>query len=163
MQNQLYIVDPPWQGDHNFVTESNDTFCDEKNYFNLIWINFAILLMFICSYLYVINKLFTKKERSMPSARKQKAREKRCRQSDVMSDVENLDILLETYSKNEINSQLSGNEDNVDWRSNERQTNTNPSGDDFRTLLNTNSIGNSDMTSETVRKINSEITSQVSS
>ena len=70
--------------------------------------------MFICSYLYVINKLFTKKERSMPSARKQKAREKRCRQSDVMSDVENLDILLETYSRNEINSQLSGNEDNVD-------------------------------------------------
>ena len=99
----------------------------------------------------------------MPSTRKQKAREKRSRQSDVVSDIETLDVMLGTYSKIEINSQLSGNEDNVDRRSNERQTNTNRSGDDFKTLLNTNSIGNSDMTSETVGMIHSEITSQVSS
>ena len=89
----------------------------------------------------------------MPSTGKQKAREMRSRQSDVMSGIENLDVLLGSYSRNETNSQLSGNEDNMDRMSNERQTNTNQSGDDFRTLLNTNSIGNSDVTSETVRMI----------
>ena len=38
---------------------------------------------------------------------------------------------------------------------------TNPSGDDFRILLNKNNIGNSDITIETLQMINSEITSQV--
>ena len=90
----------------------------------------------------------------MPSARKQRSKEKRSRQSDVM---------LGTYSRNGVDSQLSENEENLDRRSNERQTNTNPSGDDYRTLLNTNSVGNNDMTSDNVRLINSEITSQVSS
>ena len=99
----------------------------------------------------------------MPSTRKQKAREKRSRQPDVMSDMKHLDVMFETYSRNGVDSQLGENEENLDRRSNERQTNTNPSGDDFRTLLNTNSVGNSHMTSETVRRINSEITSQVSS
>ena len=47
----------------------------------------------------------------------------------------------------------------MDQRSNERQTKPNPSGDDFRTLLNTNSVGNSEFASETIRLINSEITS----
>ena len=31
----------------------------------------------------------------MPSVRKQRAREKRSRQSDVMSDLENVDLMLE--------------------------------------------------------------------
>ena len=42
----------------------------------------------------------------MPSTRKQKAREKRSRQSDVMSDLENVDILLGSYSRNELDCQL---------------------------------------------------------
>ena len=49
----------------------------------------------------------------------------------------------------------------MDQRSNERQTKTNPSGDDLRAFLNTNRVGNSDITPETVRIINSEITNQV--
>ena len=77
--------------------------------------------------------------------------------------MEKLDVMLGKYSRNEVDSQLSENNENLDQGYNERQTNTNPSGDDFRTLLNTNSVGNSDMTSETVRMINNEITSQVSS
>ena len=76
----------------------------------------------------------------MPSTRKQKAKEKRSRQSDVMSDVEILDVMLGTYSRNEMDSQLSDNDENMDQRSNERLTNTNPNGDDFRTLFNTNSV-----------------------
>ena len=59
MQNQLYIVDPPWQGDNNFPTESNDTLCDKLHYLNLVLINFEILLIFVLLYLHVINKLFT--------------------------------------------------------------------------------------------------------
>ena len=33
----------------------------------------------------------------MPSTRKQKAREKRSRQSNVMSDIENLDVMLGNF------------------------------------------------------------------
>ena len=87
----------------------------------------------------------------MPSTRKQKAREKRSRQSDVMSDMENLNAMLETYSRNGVDSQLSENVENLDRKSYERQTNTNPSDNDFRTLLNNNSVGNSEMISKTVR------------
>ena len=47
----------------------------------------------------------------MASIRKQKAREKRSsRQSDLMSDMENLDKMLESYSRNEAESQVSENE-----------------------------------------------------
>ena len=99
----------------------------------------------------------------MPSTRKQKAGEKRSRQSDVMSDLENLDVMLETYSRNGVDSQLGENVENLHRKSNERQTNTNPSDIDFRTLLKNNSVGNSELTSETVRLANSEITSQISS
>ena len=35
----------------------------------------------------------------MPSTRKQKAREKRSRQSDVMSDIENMDVMLGNYQE----------------------------------------------------------------
>ena len=37
----------------------------------------------------------------MPSTRKQKAKEKRSRQSDVLSDIENLDVMLGNYQENE--------------------------------------------------------------
>ena len=37
----------------------------------------------------------------MPSTRKQKAREKRSRQSGVMSDIENLDVMLENYQESD--------------------------------------------------------------
>ena len=35
----------------------------------------------------------------MPSTRKQKAKGKRTRQSDVMSDIENLDVVLGSYQR----------------------------------------------------------------
>ena len=38
----------------------------------------------------------------MPSTRKQKARDKRCRQSDVMSDFENMDVMLGNFPKNDF-------------------------------------------------------------
>ena len=56
---------------------------------------------------------------SMPSTRNQKAKEKRSRQSNMTSDMENLDVILESYPRNEVESQLSENEENTDRRSNE--------------------------------------------
>ena len=47
----------------------------------------------------------------MPSTRKQKAKEKRSRQSDVMSDIENLDAMLGNYANSDIRDQ-----DTVDQR-----------------------------------------------
>ena len=41
--------------------------------------------------------------------------------------MENLVVMLGTYSKNEVDSQLSENDENMDQRSYERQTNTNDS------------------------------------
>ena len=67
--------------------------------------------------------------------------------------MENLDVMLGTYSRNEVHSQLSENEENIDQRSNERQTNTNP-------VLEAVS---SEIISDAVRMINIENTSQVSS
>ena len=80
-----------------------------------------------------------------------------------MSDMKNLDVMLGNYSRIGAESQLNENEGKIDIGSIEQQTNINPSGEDFRTLLNTNSVGSSEITAETVRMINSEITSQVSS
>ena len=96
----------------------------------------------------------------MPSTRKQKAREKRSRQSDVMSDLENVDIMLGNYSRNELDSQLGERETELNLESNGLQT-ANPISEDFRSLINTNSRENSEITIETARLINNEITSQV--
>ena len=41
----------------------------------------------------------------MPSTGKQKAKEKRSWQSDVMSDIENLDVMLGSYQRESSDSQ----------------------------------------------------------
>ena len=96
----------------------------------------------------------------MPSTRKQKAKVKRSRQSDVMSDLKNVDIMLGNYSRNELDSQLGDRETELDLESNGLQT-ANPTSEDFRSLIITNSRENSEITIETARLINNEITSQV--
>ena len=96
----------------------------------------------------------------MPSTRKQKAREKKSRQSDVMSDLENVDIMLGSYSRNELDCQLGEREAELDLESNGPQT-SNTISEDFRSLINTNSRENSEITIETARLINNEITSQM--
>ena len=84
----------------------------------------------------------------MPSTRKQTP-EKQSRHSDVMSDMENLGAFIGSYSRNEAESQLNENEEHTDRRSNKRQSNplihSNPSGDDFKSLRNTNSAGSSEI------------------
>ena len=77
-----------------------------------------------------------------------------------MSDLENVDIMLGNYSRNELDSQLGERETELDLESNGPQT-ANPISEDFRSLINTNSRENSEITIETARLINNEITSQV--
>ena len=62
----------------------------------------------------------------MPSTRKQKAREKRSRQSDVMSDIENLDIMLGNYQESDQvrDENLSDTGLNLDSRKSNKQVNS---------------------------------------
>ena len=57
----------------------------------------------------------------MPSTRKQKAREKRSRQSDVMSDIENLDVMLGSYQRENSESRNEIEENTLDQRSDRRE------------------------------------------
>ena len=57
----------------------------------------------------------------MPSTRKQKAKEKRSRQSDVMSDIENLDVMLGNYANSDIIDQDTVDQIEIDPESSRRQ------------------------------------------
>ena len=94
----------------------------------------------------------------MPSTRKQKAKERRSRQLDIMSDVGNVDVMLGSYSGNIEGNDHSENELNLDSESGRLQRNSNVTGEAFRSLL-TNSRENSEITIETTRLINDEISS----
>ena len=98
----------------------------------------------------------------MPSTRKQKAREKRSRQSDVLSDIENLDVMLGNYQENEQFREENVTERESDLESEGRQRDTIPVESNYRSLLNTNLSENSEITVETSRAIISEISSQMS-
>ena len=97
----------------------------------------------------------------MPSTRKQKAREKRSRQSDVMSDIENLDVMLGSYQRENNEFRGENNENTLDQRSDEREG-QDRNVEDYQTFLNNNPSENSCLTIETSRVIISEISSQMS-
>ena len=97
---------------------------------------------------------------SMPSIRKQKAKEQCRRQLDMLSDVENVDIKLGNYSRDNEENNASENEVNIDSGSNQPQQSSNVI-DDFRSLLNTNSRENNEITIETTRMINEENSNQM--
>ena len=98
----------------------------------------------------------------MPSKRRQKAKERRSRQLDIMSDVENVDVMLGSYSRCDEENNISENEGNLDSGSSRPQQSSNVIGEDFRSLLNTNSRENSEITIETTSLINEEISNQMS-
>ena len=97
----------------------------------------------------------------MPSTRKQKAEEKRFRQSDVMSDIENLDVMLGSYQRENSESQNENDENTLDQRS-DRREGLNQNQNDYRSYLNINPSENSCLTVETSRAISSEISTQMS-
>ena len=91
------------------------------------------------------------------STRKQKAKEKRSRQSDVMFDMENMDIVFGTYSRYHSDEELEGNVE-IDSRSNE------PRQDMFRNceeLLNTENTSENGVALDTTRLISTEISQPV--
>ena len=98
----------------------------------------------------------------MPSTRKQKAKEKRPRHSDVMSDIENLDVMLGNYTNSENRDQEAIDQIGIDPESERRQQALDQNEPNYRSLLNTNLSENSEITVETDRMINSEISSQMS-
>ena len=98
----------------------------------------------------------------MPSTRKQKAKERHSRQLDMLSDVDNVDILPGSYSREDEENNVSENEVNLDSGSSRPQQSSNAIGEDFRSLLNTNSRENSEITIETSRLISEEISNQMS-
>ena len=98
----------------------------------------------------------------MPSTRKQKVKERCSRQLDMMSDVENVDIMLGSFSRDDEENAISENGVNLDSGSNRPHQSSNVIGEDFRSLLNTNSRENSEISIETTRMINEEISNQIS-
>ena len=76
-------------------------------------------------------------------------------------DVENVDKMLGSYSRDDERNEPSENKLNLDSGSSRPQQNSNLAGEDFRSLLNTNSREKSDITIETTRIIEDEIPSQV--
>ena len=86
----------------------------------------------------------------MPSTRKQKAKEKHWRLSDIMSDNENVDVI-----RQETDSEIE-----VDLESRRLHRKTTQIGENTRFLSNTNVSENSEDTAETSRAINSGISSQ---
>ena len=67
----------------------------------------------------------------MPSTRKQKAKERRSRQLDMLSDVENVDIMLGSYSRDDEKNNISVNEVNLDSGSSRPQQSSNVLGEDL--------------------------------
>ena len=96
----------------------------------------------------------------MPSTRKQKAREKRSRQSDVMSDLENMNVMLGNYQENQSDVDLNENVE-VDSRSNGTRTDMVRICEDFRTLLASEDRDRCETTMETNRLISEEISHQM--
>ena len=91
----------------------------------------------------------------MPSTRKQKAKEKRSCQSDVMSDIENLDVMLGSYQRDNSEAQDRASENEIDLESNRRENSLNRNENDYRSYLNANVSENSGITVETSRAISS--------
>ena len=91
----------------------------------------------------------------MPSTRKQKAKEKRARQSDVFSDLEKMNVMLGNYPENQSDVDLNENVE-VDSRSNGTRTDMVRNCEDFRTLLTSEDRNRCEMTMETNRLISEE-------
>ena len=79
-----------------------------------------------------------------------------------MSNVENDDIMLGSYSREDGRNDQSESEFNLDSGSTRPQQSSNLVGEDFRSLLNTNNRENSEMTIETTRMISEGTSNQLS-
>ena len=92
----------------------------------------------------------------MPPTRKQKAKEKRSRQSDVMSDIKNLDVMLGNYQRGNSEVREGNSINGFDSRLSRQEREWNRKDSGFRSYLNIDLSENSGLTVETSRKISSE-------
>ena len=97
----------------------------------------------------------------MPCTRKQKANEKRSRQSDVLSDFENMDLMLGLYSRNVIKRNQKERNIEADLESVGPRQNLDQNGKEIRSLMNTNITGNGEITIKSTGLISSEVTDQM--
>ena len=97
----------------------------------------------------------------MPSTRKQKAKERRSRQADLESDIENVEVMLGSYSRNEFESNSGIMDDAVDFGSDKTRQDVVQNSEDFRSLWNSNIKGNSESTIETMRLVNSDVSKKI--
>ena len=97
----------------------------------------------------------------MPSTRKQRAKERRSREVDLMSDAETLDISLGSHSRNEPENNSVDENDEMDRESDRTRHDMAQNSEDFRSLLNSNNKENSESTVETMRLVSSEISKQM--
>ena len=74
-----------------------------------------------------------------------------------MSGVENLDVMLGSYSRNQLEVNSDDRNDEVDLGSDRTRQDVVQNSEDFRSLSNSNSRENSESTIETVRLVNSEV------
>ena len=96
----------------------------------------------------------------MPSTRK-KAKERRSRQVDLMSDIENVDVILASYSRIELDSNSGNLNDEVDSGSDRTRQDIIQNNNCFRSFLNSNSKRNSEITIKTMRLVNSEVSKKI--
>ena len=99
---------------------------------------------------------------ALHSTRKQKAREKRSRQSDVMSDIESIDVMLGIFPEYDFERQKIAGDIEADLESDRLCREKYQAGECFRPLLNTNTFESSEITTESNRAIDSENSSQTS-
>ena len=78
-----------------------------------------------------------------------------------MSDLENVDVLLGSYSRNNDENDQGNSDVDLDSESIRLQRNSTLVGEDFRSLLYTNSREKSEMNIKTTRMTSDEITNQV--
>ena len=98
----------------------------------------------------------------MPSTRKEKAKEKRFRQSAVMSNIENLDNMLGSYQRSNSGVREGNSVNGMDSRLSRQKRELNQNDCEFSYYLNTDLSENSGLTVETSRVINTEVSSQMS-
>ena len=97
------------------------------------------------------NKLLSEKEfLPMPSTRKKKAKERRSTQEDLMSVIENVDVILGSYSRNELESNSGDRNDEVDFGSDRTRQDIVQTSEDLGSLLISNSREKSESTIETM-------------
>ena len=98
----------------------------------------------------------------MLSTSKQKAKERRSIQSDVMSVIEKLDVMLRSCQRDDCEIQNGNDGGEKDPRSIGREESSNQNEFDYRSYLSANPSDNSCLTVETSRTMSSEISTQMS-